>query len=141
MLSAITLQLSVKPSLRFAGWLLLLHIITATVVYATAMPLPVRLAMLLMIFLSLFYYLMRDVLLVFPDSWHEISLDPDGVSVIVRDGSSFIGQVADNTSVSPYFIVLCVKVEGHRPRVSRVIFPDAMGETAFRELSVRLKFA
>src|ERR1019366_6966450 len=114
MLSAVVLQHPVKPSLRFAVSLLLLHIIAATVVYATAMPLPVKLVMLPLISLSLFYYLARDVLLLFPDSWREISLDQNGVSVIVRDGSSFLGQVANKTVVSPYFVVLCVRLEGHR---------------------------
>ena len=141
MLSAIVWKHPVQPSLRFAVWLLLLHITTAAVVYATAMSLPVKLAMLLLILLSLFYYLMRDVLLLFPGSWRKISLDPNGVSVIARDGSSFLGQVANKTIVSPYFIVLCVKLDGHHLLVSRVIFPDAMGVNAFRELSVRLKFA
>jgi hypothetical protein len=141
MLSAVVLQHPVKPSLRFAVSLLLLHIIAATVVYATAMPLPVKLVMLPLISLSLFYYLARDVLLLFPDSWREISLDQNGVSVIVRDGSSFLGQVANKTVVSPYFVVLCVRLEGHRLMVSRVIFPDAMSTGAFREFCIHLKFA
>lgn len=139
--SAAILQHPVKPSLRFAVSLLLLHMIVATVVYATAMPLPVKLVLLLLISLSLFYYLARDFLLLFPDSWCEISLDQNGVSVIVRDGSSFLGQVANKTFVSPYFVVLCVKLEGHRLLVSRVIFPDAMSTGAFREFCVHLKFA
>jgi hypothetical protein len=139
--SAAVLQHPVKSSLRFAVLLLVLHMIAATVVYATAMPLPVKLVMLLLISLSLFYYLARDVLLLFPDSWREISLHQNGVSVIARDGSSFLGQVANKTVVSPYFVVLCVRLEGHRLLVSRVIFPDAMSTGAFREFCVHLKFA
>jgi hypothetical protein len=139
--SAAVLQHPVKSSLRFAVLLLVLHMIAATIVYATAMPLPVKLVMLLLISLSLFYYLARDVLLLFPDSWREISLDQNGVSVIARDGSSFLGQVANKTVVSPYFVVLCVRLEGHRLLVSRVIFPDAMSTGAFREFCVHLKFA
>lgn len=139
--SAAVLQHPVKSSLRFAVLLLVLHMIAATVVYATAMPLPVKLVMLLLISLSLFYYLARDVLLLFPDSWREISLDQNGVSVIAGDGSSFLGQVANKTVVSPYFVVLCVRLEGHRLLVSRVIFPDAMSTGAFREFCVHLKFA
>jgi hypothetical protein len=139
--SAAVLQHPVKSSLRFAVLLLVLHMIAATVVYATTMPLPVKLVMLLLISLSLFYYLARDALLLFPDSWREISLDQNGVSVIARDGSSFLGQVANKTVVSPYFVVLCVRLEGHRLLVSRVIFPDAMSTGAFREFCVHLKFA
>lgn len=138
---AAILQLPVKLSLRFAVSLLILHMIAATVVYATAMPLPVKLVMLLLIFLSLFYYLARDVLLLLPDSWREISLDQNGVSIIARDESIFPGQVANQTFVSPYFIVLCVRLEGHRLLVSRVIFPDALSAGAFREFCVYLKFA
>lgn len=138
---AAVLQQPVKPSLRFAVLLLVLHMIAATVVYATAMPLPVKLVILLLISLSLFYYLARDVLLLFPDSWREISLDQNGVSVIARDGSGFLGQVANQTIVSPYFVVLCVRLEGHRLLASRVIFPDAMSAGAFREFCVHLKFA
>jgi hypothetical protein len=138
---AAVLQHPVRPSLRFAVTLLLLHMIVATVVYATAMPLPVELVMLFLISLSLVYYLARDVLLLFTNSWHEISLDQNGVSVVARDGSICHGRVANMTVVSPYFVVLCVKLEGRRLLVSRVIFPDAMSTGAFRELCVQLKFA
>ena len=138
---AAALQHPVKSSLRFAVSLLLLHMIAAIVVYATAMPLSAKLAILLLISLSLFYYLARDVLLLFPDSWREISLDQEGVSVTVRDGSRFLGQVANQTVVSPYLIVLCVRLEGHRLLVCRVIFPDALNPGEFRELCVHLKFA
>jgi hypothetical protein len=138
---AIVLQHPVKASLRFAVSLLLSHMIVATVVYATAMPLPVKLVLFMLIAMSLFYYLARDALLLLPGSWREISLDQEGVSVVTRDGSICPGQIANQTVVSPYFVALCVKLEGHRLLVSRVIFPDAMSPGAFREFCVRLKFA
>lgn len=115
--------------------------IATAAVYATVMPLPVKLVILLPIAVSLIYYLARDVLLLLPGSWREISLSPDGVSVIARDGSGFFGQVSTNTVVSPYFVVLCVRLEGHRLLVSRVIFPDTLNPDVFRELCVRLKFS
>ena len=121
--------------------LLLFHAIVATVVSMTVMPLAARLAILMLILLSLIYYLARDVLLLFPDSWREIAFDQGGVSVVIRDGSSLFGQVANNTTVSPYFAVLRVRVEGYRLPVSRAIFPDALGTGAFRELSVHLRFS
>ncbi len=120
--------------------LLLFHAIVATVVSMTVMPPAARLAILMLILLSLIYYLARDVLLLFPDSWREIAFDQGGVSVVTRDGSSLFGQVANNTTVSPYFAVLRVRVEGYRLPVFRTIFPDALDAGAFRELSVRLRF-
>jgi hypothetical protein len=132
---------TVNPSLRFAVSLLLLHSIAAAVVYATAITWPARLVMLVLIFLSLVYYLAHDALLLLRDSWHEITLDQNDVSVVTRDGTNFIGQIANLTFVSPYFVVLCVKPEQKRLPVSRVIFPDALSTGAFRELCVHLKYA
>ena len=141
MLSAVILQHSAKPSMRFAVSLLLLHMMAAAVVYATAIPWLAKLAMLMLIILSLTYYLARDVLLLLRDSWRDISLDQKDVSVVTRDGICLLGQVANKTFVSPYFVVLCVRLEGRRLLVSRVMFPDVMGKEAFRELCVHLKFA
>ncbi len=135
------LQYPVKPSLRFALSLLLLHAMVAAVVYATAMAFPAKLVWFVLIAVSLIYHMARDVLMVLPDSWHEISLVQNDISVTVRNGTSFFGQVAERTVVSPYFLVLCVSLEGHRPPVSRVIFPDSMSAGAFRVLCVHLKFA
>lgn len=134
-------QHTVNPSLRFAVSFLLLHSMAAAVLYATAITWPARLVMLALIILSLVYYLARDALLLLRDSWHEIALDQNDVSVVTRDGTSFSGQIANATFVSPYFVVLCVKPEQKRFQVSRVIFPDAMSTGAFRELCVHLKYA
>jgi len=132
--------MAIKPSLRFAMLLLLLHITAVVVVYMTAIPLVVRLAAILLILLSLIYYLVRDALLLMHGSWHEIALNQDGVSLVTRSGSKLFGQVANKTVVSPFLIVLRVRLEGRRLLISRVIFPDALGAGAFRELCVRLKF-
>lgn len=141
MASPAVLQHAVKPSLRFAVSLLLLHLAVAAVVYSTAMPLPAKLALCILVFLDLSYYLARDALLLLPGSWREISLDHEGVSIVAGDGNRLLGRVAHKTFVSPYFVLLCVKLEGHRLLVSRVLFPDALGTGAFRELCVHLKFA
>lgn len=133
--------MAIKPSPRLALLLLLSHALVAIVVYATMMPPAARLALLMPILLSLFYYLARDVLLLFPDSWREISFDQNRVSVVTRDGTGFSGEIANGTAVSPYFAVLRVRLEGHRLPVFRTIFPDALVTDEFRELRVRLRFA
>lgn len=133
--------MAIKPSPRFAALLLFIHAAVATVVYLTSIPLPARLALLLLITLSMFYHLARDVFLLLPNSWREVTLDPGKQSVVTRDGSRFPFRIANKTIVSPYFIVLRVSLEGHRLPASRVIFPDALDTGEFRELCVRLKFA
>lgn len=133
--------MAIKPSAHFATALLLSHAIAASVVYMTAIPWAARLAVFLLIALSLSYHLARDAFLIFPGSWREISLDQSSVSVVARDGSRLIGLVAGKTIVSPYFVLLRIRPEGRYWPVSRIIFPDAMDENTFRELRVRLKFS
>ena len=133
--------MAIKPSPRFVLLLLFLHMAAAITVYATAVPPAARLVTILLIALSLFYYLTRDVFLLLPDSWCEISLDQSSVSIITRDGSNILAQVTNTTVVSPYCVVLRIRLSGHRRLVSRIIFPDGLGAGEFRELSVRLKFA
>lgn len=128
------------PSPRLAVLLLLSHALAAIVVYATALPPGARTALLATILLSLSYHLARDALLLLPGSWREISFDQDRISAVTRNGSSFSGRVTGKTAVTPYFIVLRVRPEGHRLPVSRTIFPDMLGADEFRELRVRLRF-
>ena len=138
---AVAMQHPVKPSPRFAVLLLLSHMMAVFAVYATAMPWLGKLAAFMLIILSLTYYLARDVLLLLRDSWRDITLNQKDVSVVTRGGTSFFGQISNETFVSPYFVVLCLKQERRRMLVCRVIFPDAMSTGAFRELCVHLKFA
>lgn len=131
--------MAIKPSPIFAALLLFIHTTVAIVVYLTALPPPAALAFYLLITLSLIYHLTRDVLLLLPNSWREVTLDPDGLSVLARDGSVLFGQLESNTIVSPYFLMLRVRLEGRRLLVTRVVFPDALDAGAFRELCVKLK--
>lgn len=117
------------------------HAMAALVVYATFLSLAIKLAMLISILLSLFFYLTREVLLLFPDSWREISFDQGSVSVVTRGGRGFSGQVSSKTTTSPYFAVLHVRLEGRRLPVTRTIFPDSLDTGEFRDLCVRLRFS
>ena len=113
----------------------------AITVYATTVPFAFKGAAILLVALSLLYYLARDVFISFPASWHEIALEQDSVQVTVRDGSSFYGQVTSTTIVSPYCIVFRVRQGRRQLLVSRAIFPDSVSSGEFRELCVGLKFA
>ena len=132
--------MAIKPSPRFALWLLCMHTLGALVVYATVMPLAVRVTMVTLFAASLLYHLLRDVFLLLSDSWCDVSFDRGFVQVVIRDGSSFRAQVADTTIVSPYLIVFRVKLDELRWLVSRAIFPDALEADEFRQLCVDLRF-
>lgn len=131
----------IRPSLRHAMWLSLLHAIGAVVIYAAGMPLAGMLVIQILILLSMIHYLLRDALLLYPGSWREISFDHGRVLVVTKGDSGFSGQIACKTTVSPYFIVLSVGLEGCRLPVTRTIFPDSLGAGEFRELCVCLRFS
>lgn len=133
-------SMAIRPSLRFALLLLFMHAMGALVLYATAMPLAVRVAIIALLAANLFYHLLRDAFLLLPDSWCDVSLDRGFVQVVVRDGSSFRAQVAGTTIVCPYLILFRVKPIGLRRLVSRAIFPDALKAGEFRKLCVDLRF-
>lgn len=133
--------MALQPSPRLAMLLLLSHALIVIVVCLTAVPPPVRLALLVAILLSLSYYLARDALLLLPGSWRKISLDQDSVSVTTRDCSTLSGKITGRTAVTPYFAVLRLRPEGRHFQISRTIFPDMLGMDEFRDLRVRLRFS
>ena len=134
--------MAIHPSPRLLVLLLSSHLIAALAVYISAMPPLVRLALLLPVLASMVFHLIRDAFLMLPVSWSSLSVGEGGAATIVaRDGSVLTGQVADGSVVTPLFAVLRIRPEGKRRSVARVIFPDALGSDAFRELCVRLRYA
>ena len=120
--------------------MVLLHSITALVVYATDLAVVSKQASFALIVFSLCYFLVRDVFRMLPDSWLRILLYQDSATVFTRNGMSYSGKLVRNTVVCPTFIVLRVLPEGARRTVSRVIFPDAVDSGRYRELCVLLKY-
>jgi len=113
----------------------------AVLVSFTAMTLGTKSIMLLLIILSLIYHLAREVLFLLPESWRQFSLTQEGLTFITKDGSKFQGRIAHGTFISPYFVVLRIKLEGDYQLKSKVLFPDSLGLDAFRRVCVLLKFA
>ena len=105
--------MAIHPSPRLLVLLLSSHLISALAVCVSAMPPLVRLALLLPVLVSLVFYLARDALLMLPASWRSLSVGEGCVATIVaRDGSVLTGQVAGGSVVTPWFVVLRVRLEG-----------------------------
>jgi hypothetical protein len=131
----------IQPSRHFALLLLILHATCALVLYVTDIRLAISLMIFLLISVSLSYYWARDIWLDFPDSWREIVLNKNGVSVVVRDGSSLAGRLENKITVFSCFVILSVKFDGRYRTAYRVIARDALNPEIFRQLCVYLKFA
>jgi len=133
--------MAIHPSPRLAILLLLAHLIAALAMYATPLPLPVKLAISLLVLVSLMYHMARDALLLLPASWRHLSVADGGATVVARDGSELTGQVSGGSVVTPWFVILRIRPDGRRRSVARAIFLDALENDAYRELCVRLKFS
>lgn len=130
----------IKPSRRFSLLLLSSHFLMVLSVWSTSLDAWVRLALSLLILLSLCYHLYRHVLLLGKQSWHAFALDKLRVVVSTQAGGELAGDVSPRTVVTPYWVLLCVKPDGYHLLLSQVIFSDALQPDAFRELCVRLRF-
>lgn len=131
----------IKPSKYLFLLLLALHTLALCSVWFTDLTVLLRLGLSLLVLLSLLYHLNRHVLLLGKRSWRVFSLDKLRVDVITRGGEELAGSILDQTVVTPYMVLLRVKLEGRRMPVYQVICCDALQADAFRELRVRLRFA
>jgi len=131
----------IKPSGRFALLLMSAHFLMAVSVWCMGLAIWVRMALSLLILLSLLYHLYRHVLLLDKQSWRAFSLDNRRVVVDTRGGGELHGDISHRTVVISWLVVLCVKLDGHPLPTSQVVFFDALQADAFRELCVRLKYA
>lgn len=131
----------IKPSRNLALLLLALHALALVSVWFTNLPVLLQLGLSLLALLSLLYHFSRHVLLRGKQSWRAFSLDKLSVAVTTLGGEELLGSVLNQTVVTPYFVLLRVKLEEHRVPVSRIICCDALQADAFRELRVRLRFA
>ncbi len=128
-----------RPSKRLIVLLSLAHLIAMGAIWATDLVIWGRLGFVSLILLSQFHLLDR-YFSPGKQSWHTFSLDKLRIAVVTRSGLELAGNISDQTVVTPYFVLLRVKFDGHRFPASQIIFPDVLQEGAYRELCVRLKF-
>ncbi|MBI3222863.1 MAG: hypothetical protein HYZ46_07325 [Nitrosomonadales bacterium] len=119
----------------------LVHLFALWSIWSSILAVWAQLGVALPVLLSLFYHLHRHALLLGKQSWRTFSLNQKRVLVITQNGEEFSGEVSSWTVVTPYVVLLRLKLAEQRLSVSQVIFPDALQAGAFRELCVRLKLA
>lgn len=121
----------------FVALLFAVHLLVMVTIVLTDLPAWARISMVLLIAASL----MHQFYLHSKQFWRSFTLDERRVTVTTADGRVLSGELAEQTVVIPYCVVLCARLDGARLIVCQVIFPDAMQKEAFRDLRVRLRFA
>lgn len=132
-------RFDIKSSRRFVLLLSLVHVFALWSIWSSIPAAWAQLGVALPVLLSLFYHIHRHALLLGKQSWRAFLLEQKRVLLVTKNGEEFSGEVSPWTVVTPYFVLLRLKLAEQRLPVSQIIFPDALQAGAFRELCVRLK--
>lgn len=118
--------------------LLTSHAASLTIVWLTTLPNLIQIAISLLILFGLLHY--RALLL--QQSHSAFTLEADQTITLISPlGISQNGTIAHDTVVTPYFVLLRIKIETEHFTINLPIFYDALPADAFHQLRIRLKYA
>ena len=130
-----------KPSYRLAAILSMAHLATASLLWLLTLPLGIRVIIVVILIISLVYYLGQDALLTANNAVVAFALsDEMQCTVTTRSGKSMACNVMSSTFVAPYLTVLNLKSMGKFFACSVVILPDSIDAEEFRQLRVWLRW-
>ena len=89
---------------------------------------------------SSIYFVLRNARLAFTNSWVELILEEDRITLLNRKGDEQTGILLRNSLVTPYLVILNVKLFDCRWKQNLVVMPDSMDSESFRGLRVALKW-
>jgi hypothetical protein len=128
----------IRPSMIFLALLIAVHLLTIVSISQTALEPWARVAIIVVIVLSLLY---QVYLHLGKTSWRSVTLDGRHIIITTQDGKVIAGELNQQTVVIPFCVVLCIKPDSQYFTVCQVIFKDGMQIDAFRNLRVRLRFS
>lgn len=135
------LRISIKPSRRLALVLCAAHAAVAGTSLVLGLPMPVKIALVLLIGTSWGICLYGPALLRSNDSVIGLELKDDGaVSFQTRSGEWREGRLLGSSFVSPYLTILNLRSEDRFLARHVVIVPDSVDAEEFRRLRVRLRW-
>lgn len=131
-------------------WVLqgLISIISCWILIIVPIPLPIKLATILLVIASSLYFVLRDTLQMLPWSWQVLELNNKGqLSLINRRGQQFQPALAESTFIHAQLTILNFQRTGYRLGLPPVILltalvnKDIANEDQVRRLRVWLRWA
>ncbi len=130
-----------KPSRRLTIILCMAHFITAGLIEPLALPLGINTIVIVILIISLVYYLKRDALLTANNAIVVLELSEKmQCTLTTRSGESQTCTILNSTFVAPYLTVLDLQLTDKFLMRSVVIFPDSIDTEEFRRLRVLLRW-
>jgi membrane-bound toxin of toxin-antitoxin system len=120
----------------------MLHGSVLVPLWAVDIPLPVAVAVTVLVMCTGFWSIYRDGLLAAAGSIESIAIDGSHcVAISLRSGSVLYGNVAERTLVTARLVILSIRTQVRRPLSRVVIAADMTDPEAFRRLRVLLRWA
>ncbi len=135
------LSVRLKSSTHLAAILNSAHIIAAVLLWPLALPIGIKLAGVVIMVMSLIYYLRHDALLSASTAVVAFELsDTMQCTLETRSGKSIICTILVSTFVAPYLTVVNLQPLDQFFARSVVILPDSIDAEEFRRLRVLLRW-
>lgn len=135
------LFIHLQSSCRLVTILCLAHLITAGFLWPLALPLEIKAIIIVLLIISLLYYLRKDALLSANDAVIALQLKEDMCCIVTtRSGQSIACRILGSTFVAPYLTVMNLQPVGKFFMRSVVILPDSIKGDEFRRLRVWLRW-
>jgi toxin CptA len=106
-------NIEIKPSGLLLGLLCLISIAASIILWQLSEQMLFRLAFLLLVTITTIYFVLRDALLLLPQSWKVLSINTNGkLEMVNKRGERFQPILTGETFVHPYLTILNIERSG-----------------------------
>ncbi|MBS0298779.1 MAG: hypothetical protein JSR32_02410 [Proteobacteria bacterium] len=135
------LLIHLRPSYYLTVLLGLAHCAAGAVLWPLALPLGVKAVIVILLVISLIYYLRKDALLTASDAAMALTLTDEMTCILtMRSGQAIACRISDNTFVAPYLTVINLQPTEKFFLRSVTILPDSIDAEEFRRLRIWLRW-
>ena len=106
-------EMVLRPAFKLAYLLMVISVIACLVLLFLPLPILLKIILVLSVLTSAAYFILRDVMLALPHSWHSLAIGLQNEMVMTqRNGEHFICEVLPDSVVFSYCGVLRLKLKG-----------------------------
>ena len=136
------IHIKLKPSKLLLGLLLAISIIACAIIVSLPMELFLKLVIIALILASSAYFILRDALLLLPNSWQIVEVDSKGeLTISNKNGLKFQPTLSVSSFIHAACTILNFKREGFKFVLPAVILlSSAENENELRRLRVWLRW-
>jgi hypothetical protein len=136
------IYITLKPSKLLLGLLLAISIVACTIIVSLPMELFLKLIIIALILASSAYFILRDALLLLPNSWQIVEVDSKGeLTISNKNGLKFQPTLSASSFIHVACTIINFKREGFKFVLPAVILlSSAENENELRRLRVWLRW-